>query len=61
MRVSKEQREILERPAAAHEQFVKDNAAIDKAFADGTLGTYIEEKLANERIAAGFEGGNAEG
>jgi len=42
-------------PAALHEQFVQDNCEIDRAFHDGRLDEWLQEKLADERRAAGFD------
>lgn len=41
-------REILEAGAAAAEKFAADNKAIDRAFATGTLGTWIAEQIPDE-------------
>ena len=46
---------ISEKGAAAHEQFVNDNIEIDRAWKDGRLDEWLKEKLADERIAAGFD------
>lgn len=41
--------------AAAHERFVVECKQIDRAHHDGRLDEWLEEKLANERRAAGFD------
>lgn len=46
---------IAEAGVAAHQRFVDDNREIDLAWADGRLDEWIQEKLADERNAAGFD------
>ena len=41
--------------AAAHERFVSDSWEMNLAWADGRLDEWLQEKLADERIAAGIE------
>ena len=41
--------------ASTHEQFVADIAEIDRAYTDGRLGEWVQEKLADERRNAGFD------
>ena len=50
-----DQQSIAEAGAAACEQFVQDMIEIDRAFAAGRLHEWIEEKLADDRAAAGFD------
>jgi hypothetical protein len=44
---------IAEAGAAAHERFVNDMAEIDRAWMNGRLDEWLQEKLADERNAAG--------
>lgn len=46
---------IGESGAAAHEQFVADNREIGLAWKEGRLDEWLQEKLADERNAAGFD------
>jgi len=46
---------IAEQGAAAHEQFIRENREIDIAWATARLNQWLEEKLADERCAAGSD------
>ena len=39
----------------AHERFVQEAKEIDMAFAQGRLREWIDKKVADERLAAGFD------
>ena len=41
--------------AAVHERFVSDCREMHLAWADGRFDEWLQEKLADERIAAGIE------
>ncbi len=41
--------------ATHHEQFVDDCRKMDTAWADGRFDGWLQEKLADERIAAGID------
>lgn len=41
--------------AARHEQFVADCQEMDIAWAEGRFDEWLQEKVADERITAGFD------
>ena len=49
------EKDLLEAGAVAHERFVREQAELDLAWQAGRLDEWLQEKLANERRAAGFE------